>query len=152
MSLTIDDRAIASTLLLESGDRLYNMADLEEGRTQEILAAIKQIRQKISWKPDKAQIHLAKRIRLGHLSSQATLEDYQSLIRAILNNKEAKLYIFIYESIIYPTVVANFEQRLWLVMFGLTGILETAFPPNNPELYLANPAFLYLGFLKDWEQ
>jgi hypothetical protein len=34
-------------------------------------------------------------------------------------------------------------------MIGLGGILETAFPPSNPQQYLSNPAFIYIGNLKE---
>lgn len=36
-------------------------------------------------------------------------------------------------------------------MIGLDGVLETAFPPDDPEGYLADPAFIYLGSVKELE-
>ena len=127
------------------------MTDLDKSKRQQIIRAIEQVRQKLSWKPGKAEIHLAKRIRLGHLLPTANLADYQSLIEMILNDHQGKLYIFVYRESIYPTVVTKIEERVWLVMFDIKGILETAFPPDNPKHYLSNPAFIYLDCLKNWE-
>ncbi len=39
--------------------------------------------------------------------------------------------------------------RAALVMMGLDGVLETAFPPKEPESYLANSMFIYVGLVKD---
>ena len=36
-------------------------------------------------------------------------------------------------------------------MLGLDGVLETGFPPENPDSYLADDSFIYLGLLKDLE-
>ncbi|SKB16111.1 conserved hypothetical protein [Planktothrix sp. PCC 11201] len=41
--------------------------------------------------------------------------------------------------------------QLWLVMIGLDGVLETAFPPDDPKGYLSNSAFIYLGSVKELE-
>jgi len=41
------------------------------------------------------------------------------------------------------------RERVWLVMLGLDGVLETGFPPESPESYLADESFIYLGLLKD---
>ncbi len=50
---------------------------------------------------------------------------------------------------LYPTVVAEVEGARWLVMVGLDSIMETAFPPEDPETYLANLRFQRLGTLEE---
>ncbi len=35
-------------------------------------------------------------------------------------------------------------------MFSLEGIMETAFPPHNPEKYLKNNPFFYIGKLQEF--
>jgi hypothetical protein len=50
---------------------------------------------------------------------------------------------------LYPTVVAEVEGIRWLVMVGLDGTMETAFPPEAPEAYLANLRFQRLGILEE---
>jgi hypothetical protein len=61
----------------------------------------------------------------------------------------AKTYVFIYDQFMYPTLTAVVDKQLWLVMIGIDGVLETAFPPDNPQKYLSNDAFIYLGILQD---
>ncbi len=51
---------------------------------------------------------------------------------------------------VYPTVVAPHKGRTWLVMISLEGILETAFPPDDPEAYFGQePRYQRLGSLKE---
>ena len=50
---------------------------------------------------------------------------------------------------LYPTVVAEMEGVRWLVMMGLDGLMETAFPPEEPETYLANRRFQQMGTLEE---
>ena len=49
----------------------------------------------------------------------------------------------------YPTVVSDIDGSSWLVMLGLDGVMETAFPPEDADTYLANPQFLQLGTLEE---
>jgi hypothetical protein len=114
-----------------------------------VIKAIRHAQTKIQWKPGKDARHLTKRIRLGHLPAEATLTEYETVINAILNDNEAKVYLFLYDNNPYPTVVATVQHRVWLVMIGLNGLMETAFPPNDPETYLADPAYVYVGDLKE---
>lgn len=102
----------------------------------------------VTWKPDKAAQHLDKRLRLGHLPVGASLAEYESIIATILNDRAAKVYIFFYDNKPYPTIVATVEDDTWVVMMSLDGVMETAFPPDDPEEYLADPAFVYVGTLE----
>lgn len=124
---------------------------VESSQLKAILESIERARSKIRWKPGKAAPHLAKRVRLGHLPEDATLEKYEEKIAAVLNQPDARLYLFVYGSSIYPTAIALVEGRIWLVMLGLDGVLETRFPPEDPDSYLADDSFIYLGLLKDLE-
>ena len=36
-------------------------------------------------------------------------------------------------------------------MVSLDSVMETAFPPEDPEIYLANPRFQRLGTLRNWD-
>ncbi|VXD12003.1 hypothetical protein [Planktothrix paucivesiculata] len=116
-----------------------------------VFQAIGKVRDLIIWKPGKADSHLVKRVRLGHLPDDATLEQYNTIIAFVVNNPDANIYLYAYGETIYPTLVANVENHLWLVMIGLDGVLETAFPPDDPEGYLSNSAFIYLGSVKELE-
>jgi hypothetical protein len=111
--------------------------------------AIRSAGTQIIWKPGKAEPHLAKRIRLGHLPLNSSLIDYESRIIHVLNQLSATVYVYEFGEIIYLTVVAPIDQNIWLVMITMEGVLETAFPPTDPEEYLSNPSFSYIGQLGD---
>ena len=114
-----------------------------------IIKAVLQAQNKIQWKPGKATPHLMKRIRLGHLPENATIATYEAIIYQVVTNPTANIYVYRYESFIYPTLTSTVEEKLWLVMIGMDSILETSFPPENPNNYLTNQAFVYLGTLKN---
>jgi hypothetical protein len=83
----------------------------------------------IKWKPGKADPHLAKRIRLGHLPENSTLENYEAVIATITSDQKANVYAYIYDRVIYPTLTAIVAGELWLVMMRMDGVMETSFPP-----------------------
>jgi len=112
-----------------------------------IIRSIEKAKRQITWKPNKANPHLLKRIRLNHLPANSTLKDYEHIIQSILANPEAQVYIYAYGIDLYPTLTAYNQNRLWLLMLTSEEIIETAFPPSNPSNYLSNPAFTYLGKL-----
>jgi hypothetical protein len=114
-----------------------------------IVQAILNAQVKSQWKFGKAYPHLTKRIRLGHLSDNATIQTYEAIIHQVLTNPTANVYVYIHASIMYPTVTSIIENKLWLVMIGMDSILETAFPPESPNNYLSNKAFVSLGSLED---
>ena len=125
---------------------------LDEVQRIGVSQAISRVRKQIVWKPGKAANHLAKRIRLGHLPDDASLEEYEAIITYVVTAISADVYLYIYGETIYPTVVAYVDYKLWLVMIGLNGVLETAFPPDLPQSYLAISSFVYLGLVKELDR
>ena len=120
------------------------------GRLREqVTGAIRRIRAEIQWKPGKDINHLRTRIHYGHLPPDATLDDYEAIISAIVHDPAATVYAFVWQDDVYPTIVAEYGGRRWLVMFSLSGIMETAFPPTNPDEYLADARFQYLGAVQE---
>jgi hypothetical protein len=118
-----------------------------------IVQALRQAQTRIRWKPGKAYAHLNKRKNRGHLLQQAKLADYETIIKAVLQHPEAFVYVYRYEAIDYPTVVAPYEGQVWLVMFGLEGIMETAFPPDEPDTYFElDPRYIPLGKIEELMQ
>lgn len=126
------------------------MNNFETGEIQSLIKAIILIQSNIKWKPNKAQSHLLKRIKLGHLRKNSSLETYEEIIKKVTLNPESQLYVLQHENSLYPTLTGTIEESLWLVMFGIDGVMETAFPPSNPQKYLSNNSFIYLGKLKDF--
>ncbi len=110
---------------------------------------IYQVQQEIQWKPGKGDSHLAKRISLGHLSSGATLAEYEAIIRAVLLHPEAEVYLFQFHETYYPAVAATYRGRVWLVMFGMNGVMETAFPPDQPDVYLQDAKYHLIGPIRE---
>ncbi len=125
------------------------MTEINSEDINRIIQAILKRQNKIEWKPAKSHLHLMKRIRLGHLQRNATIEIYEAIIHQVLMNSKANVYVYRYGSLLYPTVTSIISEKLWLVMMGMDSILETAFPPENPNNCLNNQAFVYLGKLED---
>lgn len=126
------------------------MNNLNDNDLKNIINAVILVRNKIQWKPNKEQSHLLKRIKLGHLPRNASLITYEEIIQKVIFNPESQLYIFRDNDFIYPTITFTIETTMWLVMFSIDGIMETAFPPSNPQKYLSNNSFICIGSLKEF--
>jgi hypothetical protein len=114
-----------------------------------VVEAIRQLWDQVRWKPGKARQHLAKRIALGHLPPEATVADYDALIRRVVQTPTAEVFVYRWGENAYPTVVAEVDGVRWLVMLGMDGIMETTFPPEDAAMYLASPRFTRVGTLED---
>jgi hypothetical protein len=118
----------------------------EQGR---IIDAVRRLREGIRWRPGKATQHLAKRIELGHLPVGATLEEYEAIIIRVISTSTAEVFVYRWGEPLYPTAIAEVEGVRWLVMLGLDSVMETAFPPEDPETYLASLRFQRLGTVEE---
>ena len=115
----------------------------------QIANAVCSVRSQVRWKPGSAVRHLLKRKLRGHLPSEATLDDYERMAWTVLQDPQAQVYLYRYRDIPYVAVVAVVEQRHWLVMFALDGVMESAYVVERPEQYLSHPAFAYIGSLSE---
>jgi len=120
-----------------------------EEEQQRIAAAIRRLREGVRWRPGRDAQHLAKRLAPGHLPHAPTMADYTALILRVVRTPTATVFAYRWGTTLYPTVVAEVEGVLWLVMLGPDGLMETAFPPEEPERYLAHPRFQRLGTLEE---
>jgi hypothetical protein len=111
--------------------------------------AIRAVQQRVMWKPGSAAAHLAKRKRRGHLPKEATVLDYEQIIRGVVSERRATVYVYTHEDVPYIAVVARVQTQDWLVMFGLNGLLESAYVLERPELYLTKPVFQRLGTVEE---
>ncbi len=117
-----------------------------ENLRDQIANAIRQVQSGVRWKPGKGHRHLAKRIRQGHLTPATTLAEYEAIILTIVSHPDASVFVYRYGSTHYPTLVAPYKGRTWLAMFNLNGIMETAFPPDEPDTYFStDPRYISLG-------
>jgi len=99
------------------------------------------------WKPGRAEWHLRKRKSREHLPPDATLADYERIIQSIVDDRTAKVYIYQENNESYVAVSSLMQEQLWLVIFDLDGILETAFVVKNPTRYLGKPEFIFIDLL-----
>ena len=112
-------------------------------------SAIQRLQKRLKWRPGKAAVHLSKRIAPGHLPTEATLADYEAVILRAINTHDAEVFVYLWDDTVYPTAVAELDGTRWLIMMGLDGTMETAFPPEDPDVYLADQRFRRLGILKE---
>lgn len=110
---------------------------------------VRKLRREIIWKPAAAPRHLLKRKLRGHLANSASLLDYESMVRRVLEAQDASIYVYYTGNTSYLSVAARIDGRLWLVITSLEGILETAFVVENPESYLEHEAFRYMGKMSE---
>lgn len=115
-----------------------------------IANAIRRVQAGVRWKLGKGPRHLTKRIRQGHLPPTTTLAEYEAIILAIVSHPDAFVYVYRYGSTDYPMLVAPYKGRVWLVMFSLDGVIETAFPPDQPDSYFSDdPKYIPVGPAKE---
>jgi hypothetical protein len=118
----------------------------EQGR---IADAIRRLREGVRWRLGNNAQHLAKRIELGHLPIGTTLAEYEAIIIRVISTSTAEVFVYRWGETLYPTIVAEVAGVRWLVMVGLDSVMETAFPPEDPETYLANLRFQRRGTLEE---
>lgn len=121
---------------------------MEEIRAQ-TANAIQSVKLQVRWRPGSAVRHLLKRKLRGHLPVEATISDYERIIQMVLEDTQAKVYIYRYNHIPYVTVVALVQNHPWLVMFHQDGLMESAYIVERPDHYLNKPAFELLGRLEE---
>jgi hypothetical protein len=110
-----------------------------------IIGAIQSVRSQIRWKPGSAARHLLKRKLRGHLSADATLDDYERIILTVLEDTRAEVYLYRHRDVAYVAIAAVVQSRHWLVMFSMDGLIETAYVIEHPGRYLSKPVFDLVG-------
>ena len=111
----------------------------------EATSCIKSICKNVRWKPKKDKYHLEKRKARGHLPEGTSLKEYNSLIRGLALNNENDVYIYKFGLNRYYIIKGKVENLEWIVIFSKDGIIETAFPPDDTELYIKKRGFHFIG-------
>lgn len=108
--------------------------------------------QKPLWKTEKLRRrHLRIRINAGHLPADATLEDYESIIRRVAGKPDSLAYVYLHNGQLdkaYAVATLLIGQQPWLIMASWDSILETAFVIDK-EGYLEKLNYIPLGRLGD---
>lgn len=115
----------------------------------QIVTTIQSVKSQVRWRPGSAARHLLKRKLRGHLPAEATLDDYERIIQAVLGDNQANVYIYWHNNTPYATVVAVIQNNHWLVMFGLDGLMESAYVVERPDRYLKKSFFESIGSLSE---
>jgi hypothetical protein len=113
------------------------------------VAAILALRTRLRWKPGKDLQHLEKRIRLGHLPVDTTLEEYNRIISEILRQPDSAVYHYPFDGDDYFGVIGKAGEIPWLIILSATGMMETAFPPKDLINYLQRRNFIYLDKMSE---
>ena len=100
------------------------------------------------WKSGKDIIHLKKRKRKMHIPDDWSLEDYNNKIIEICSDFTNETYLYYKKG--FPQDFYVFGDKEWIVMIGENGIMETAFPPDDYDIYLdKKKGYEYLGTIKE---
>ncbi len=111
--------------------------------------ALAKIQEQVQWKPGKDFIHLDKRRKLKHLPRDASISDYEALILEIVRNRRNILYLYEFGKTHYYVARGVSDDTDWIVLFGAGGLMETAFPPENIDDYIARRGFVFLGYIAE---
>ena len=122
---------------------------LSSAELERLIDALKGLREKVKWKPGKDIAHLNKRRRMGHLAQDATLAEYVKIVAEVVHNGKNVLYLYEVRAKHYYAVSGVIHDRIWLVIFGLQGLMETAFPPMDIEDYAERRGFVLLGQIEE---
>ena len=117
---------------------------------RKVLVALRRVREEVVWREGKADRHLKKRIRKGHLPKGSTRADYESIIVEVVSDPSSDVYVYVYGDGSYPTAVAVRSGEPRLVMVGPEGVMETAFVVDRPG-YLLEEGYIHLGKLEELE-
>lgn len=105
----------------------------------------------IRWKPGKGHSHLDKRIRLKHIPSHYTLDEYNELIICIANTNANELYLYYRDHFGQKYFSIGSIKERWEVIIGEDGIMETAYKITHESYtnHFNEEGYLYLGTLKE---
>ena len=118
---------------------------------KQAVEVIKRIRYTdLEWKPGKGEGHLNKRKIMGQFPQDYTLDDYNNLIKSIVNDNENEIYL--YYKITYDQKYFAFGdyKRNWKVIIGENGIMETAYEiiDMDYEQHFQKQGYYFLGTIK----
>jgi len=122
---------------------------LSSTELERLIDALKGLREKVQWKPGKDIAHLNKRRRMGHLAQDATLAEYVNIVAELVHNGQSVVYLYEVREKHYYAVSGFIHDRIWLVIFGTKGLMETAFPPMDIEDYAERRGFVLLGQIEE---
>ena len=121
----------------------------DDGMVTRAAKALLALRSRVRWKPGKDLQHLEKRKLLGHLPPAATIEQYDDLIAGVARDGNAFVYDYLFGVKEYFAVAGVVDGVDWLVIFAPDGLMETAFPPDDLDWYLADQRMVTVGRVRN---
>jgi hypothetical protein len=118
---------------------------VDEAHKRAARGAIRALAQKVRWKPGKDSAHLSKRQTMGHLPVETTVAEYDTLIRELVSDPSHAVYHYPFGTSNYYAASGEIESVSWLAIFSVDGTMETAFPPDDLDEYLAKRDFRLIG-------
>ena len=112
-----------------------------------MIQAIRLAQAERRWRSGSAARHLLKRKVRGNLRIDATLEDYDRVIQAVLLDPGGRVYAYWHQGTPYATVVSASDDDLWLVMIDLDGWMESAYVVRGRSATSTNRSLSFLGLL-----
>ena len=85
---------------------------------------------------------------MGHLPAIASIESYNALIHALASGP-GKVYWYQFQGADYFAVQGTVHGKTWLLIFAPSGLIETAFPPDDINRYLEARGFQYLATIAE---
>jgi hypothetical protein len=82
---------------------------------------------------------------MGHLPPSASLEEYNQIITTLLQMPENVVYYYPFGQSSFYAVSGRIGATIWVVIFNPDGVMETAFPPTDPDGYIARRGFQVIG-------
>jgi len=141
-------------IILTSVNNTYGGVALDFEIAQKAIEVINKIRyEEILWKPKKGKEHLNRRKGMGHIPETYTLDDYNNLIKSIVNDVDNQVYLY-YKKIFKQRYFAFGDcKRNWEVIIGENGVMETAYEvvDMDYEKHFKKEGYHYLGTLEEVE-
>ena len=66
----------------------------------------------------------------------------------MLNDRNV-VYLYEFNETHYYAIRGFSQNKEWLIIFGVEGVMETAFPPNDIDEYLEHRGFIFLGHIEE---
>ncbi len=86
---------------------------------------------------------------MWHLSSEASVEDYNEMIQNLAQRESHLVYLYQFGAERYYAIRGSLGGTDWLVIATRDGRMETAFPPDDIDEYLNKRGFVLLGTIQE---
>ena len=105
----------------------------------------------VTWSEEGGEHHLWKRIEAGDLDPGTTMDEFEALIRSVVESAASEVYAdpgdLRLEGAVWVVATAS-ASGAWIVKVHADGSVRTAFPPFDPRRYLLDHGNRYIGTVR----